>query len=176
VKSILAAHCHQFFGDFGLYGQNLRGTFRRNTLGEEENEPVFEPVGDRYSRYRCGCRMFKFPPKADIAARPRAIPVTARGLSLTGAAVDVSEDASQSSCVDPVATIGQARVRPASVVRGMTSCDLFHLKGRANSIRKSDVNFGSNDSGVAKNMVLTNLENGVETRYVFIDNLLDRVE
>jgi len=67
-------------------------------------------------------------------------------------------------------------VRPTEVVRGMTSCDLYFIKGQPKAINRSGVYVGPNDNGIAKNMVLTYDENGVERRYIFVENLLDRVE
>ena len=96
------------------------------------------------------------------ASRPKPISqnglglaITPTGLSLVGASQDVSEDISQGPCSNAVATIGAQRVRPAGVTRGMTSCDLYFLKGQPASIKTSGVYFGQNDSGIAKNMVLT---------------------
>lgn len=111
-----------------------------------------------------------------ISQNGLGLAITPTGLSLVGAAQDVSEDISQGPCSNAVATIGAQRVRPASVTRGMTSCDLYFLKGQPASIKTSGVYFGQNDSGIAKNMVLTYYEDGVERRYHFIENLLDRVE
>ena len=111
-----------------------------------------------------------------VAQPGLGISLTPTGLSLTGAAQDVSEDISQGPCSNAIATIGAERVRPTEVVRGMTSCDLYFIKGQPKAINRSGVYVGPNDNGIAKNMVLTYDENGVERRYIFVENLLDRVE
>ncbi|WP_422372846.1 hypothetical protein [Hoeflea sp.] len=111
-----------------------------------------------------------------LAQNGLGLAITPTGLSLVGASQDPSEDISQGSCSSAIATIGAKRVRPTTVTRGMTSCDLYFLKGQPASIQTSGVNFRPNDNGIANKMVITYLENGVEKRYVFIENLLDRVE
>lgn len=111
-----------------------------------------------------------------IAQNGLGLAITPTGLSLVGAAQDPSEDISQGACSNAIATIGAKRVRPSTVTRGMTSCDLYFLKGQPASIKTSGVYFGPNDNGIANKMVITYYEDGVEKRYFFIENLLDRVE
>lgn len=111
-----------------------------------------------------------------IAQNGLGLAITPTGLSLVGAAQDPSEDISQGACSNAIATIGTKRVRPTTVTRGMTSCDLYFLKGQPASIKTSGVYFRPNDNGISDNMVITYVEDGMEKRYHFVENLLDRVE
>lgn len=100
--------------------------------------------------------------------------ITPMGIGLVGGRNGVSEFHGFGCNDNAVATIGTKRTRPTSVQRGMTSCDLFFLKG--NPARTSERSTFRGAGEVPNRYVMIYNEGGAARQYIFKSGLLDRVE
>ncbi len=99
--------------------------------------------------------------------------LTPTGIGLVGGRNGIAEFYG-AGCEKAIASIGTERVRPTTVTRGMTTCDLYELKGHPSST--SSLDFFRSEDEVPSRYTMTYIEDGVKRDYKFRDNLLDKVE
>lgn len=100
--------------------------------------------------------------------------ITPQGIGLVGGRNGVSEFHGFGCSNEVLGRIGTKRERPTSVQKGMTSCDLYYLKG--DPVRTSERNFMRGAGSVPNRYVMVYNEGGAQKKYIFKSGLLASVE
>lgn len=116
---------------------------------------------------------------AGCASRPQSLQdgfgleITPTGIGVTGGANSITQFHGY-GCEEALATFGNRR-RPITEVRiGMTSCDLYRLKGHPS--RTSSLSLFQEEGEIPNRYDMIYVEGGAEVKYVFRANLLEKVE
>lgn len=99
--------------------------------------------------------------------------ITSTGIGVTGGANSITQFYGY-GCDKALATIGNKRKPITEVKIGMTSCDLYRLKGHP--VRTSSLSLFQDQGEIPQWFEMFYNENGKEKKYVFHANLLERIE
>jgi hypothetical protein len=99
--------------------------------------------------------------------------ITATGIGVTGGANSITQFYGY-GCEKALASFGHQRKPITEVAIGMTSCDLYRLKGHP--VRTSSLSLFQDEGEIPNWFDMFYVEDGQEVKYTFHANLLEKVE
>ncbi len=99
--------------------------------------------------------------------------ITSTGIGVTGGANSITQFYGY-GCEKTLTSFGHRRKPITEVAIGMTSCDLFRLKGHP--VRSSSLSLFQQEGEIPNWFDMFYVEGGQEVKYVFHANLLEKVE
>lgn len=99
--------------------------------------------------------------------------LTSTGIGITGGANSITQFYGF-GCKKAIATLGTKRTPITKIKRGITSCDLYRIKGTPNQV--SSISIFQQTGDIPQWYEMIYFDEDVETKYVFNENLLDKIE
>lgn len=111
--------------------------------------------------------------RPNAAQKGFGLELTSTGIGITGGANSITQFHGF-GCEKAIASLGSKHKQPTEVKRGITSCDLYRIKGQPSET--SELSLFQDDGEIPEWYEMIYYEGDARVRYIFHANLLDKIE
>ncbi len=111
--------------------------------------------------------------RPEAAQKGFGLELTSTGIGVTGGANSITQFHGF-GCEKAIANFGAKHKQPTEIKRGITSCDLYRIKGQPNET--TETSLFQEEGEIPKWYEMIYYEGDARVRYIFHANLLDKIE
>lgn len=111
--------------------------------------------------------------RPNAAQKGFGLELTSTGIGITGGANSITQFHGF-GCEKAIASLGTKHKLPNEIKRGITSCDLYRIKGQPSET--SELSLFQEDGEIPEWYEMIYYEGDARVRYIFHANLLDKIE